>query len=177
VQKQNKTAFVLLGVNLVTIILLGSLNSTIGQQGVFLYLPALFFLPGVLYLDNSRGIPLAFVTGLLIDQQIETPFGFHAFALSFFHLIGSNWVRGANYRRDFVTLSLQIPANLLVFVLWFGWIKLFENGQMQWTLGRWFIDLIASTLVLIPLALWMPRFAESVLGVFHLVPEGREEAR
>ena len=82
-QKQNKTAFVLLGVNLVIIILLGSLNSTIGQQGVFLYLPALFFLPGVLYLDNSRGIPLAFVTGLLIDQQIETPFGFHAFAEGF----------------------------------------------------------------------------------------------
>lgn len=173
--KQNKTAFVLLGVNLITVILLGSLNSTIGQHGIFLYLPALFFLPGVLYLDNSRGISLAFVTGLLIDQQIETPFGFHAFALSFFHLTGSNWIRGVNYRRDFVTLALQLPANLLVFILWFVWIKLFESGQMQWTLGRWFIDLIASTLVLVPLALWMPRFAESALGVFHLFPKGREE--
>ena len=83
-QKQNRAAFVLLGINLLTLILLGCVNSVIGQHGVFLYLPALFFLPGALCLDNSRGIPLAFVTGLILDQQIETAFGFHAFALATF---------------------------------------------------------------------------------------------
>jgi hypothetical protein len=175
VQKQNKAAFVLLGVNLVTLILLGSVNATIGQHGVFLYLPALFFLPGALCLDNSRGIPLAFVTGLLLDQQIETTFGFHAFALSTFHLLGSNWFRGVNYRKDLVTLALQLPANLLFFILWLLWIKIFENGKMEWTWGRWGIDLIASTLALIPLAIWIPRFAESLLGLTNLFPEGRKE--
>lgn len=164
-----------MGVNLVTIVLLGSVNSTIGQHGVFLYLPALFFLPGALYLDNSRGIPLAFVTGLLLDQQIETTFGFHAFALSIFHLLGSNWARGVNYRKDFVTLVLQLPANLLFFILWLLWIKIFENGQMEWTVGRWGIDLVASTLALVPLAIWMPRFAESLLELTNLFPEGRKE--
>ena len=174
-QKQNQTAFVLFGVNLVTLILLGSVNSTIGQHGVFLYLPALFFLPGALCLDNSRGIPLAFVTGLLLDQQIGTTFGFHAFALSTFHLLGSNWARGVNYRKDFVTLVLQLPANLLFFILWLLWIKIFEDGKMEWTWGRWCIDLVASTLALIPLAIWMPRFAESILGLTNLFPEGRKE--
>jgi hypothetical protein len=175
VQKQNKAAFVLLGVNLVTLILLGSVNSTIGQHGVFLYLPALFFLPGALCLDNTRGIPLAFVTGLLLDQQIETSFGFHAFALSFLHLIASNWARGVNYRKDYVTLILQLPANLLLFVLWLLWIKIFEQGRIEWMLDRWLIDLLASTLALIPLAIWMPRFAESVLGLANLFPDGRKE--
>ena len=91
-QKQNRAALVLFGINLVVLILLGCVNSVVGQYGVFLYLPALFFLPGALCLDNSRGIPLAFVTGLILDQQIETSFGFHAFALSTFHLLSSNWL-------------------------------------------------------------------------------------
>ena len=174
-QKQNRAAFVLLGINLLTLILLGCVNSVIGQHGVFLYLPALFFLPGALCLDNSRGIPLAFVTGLLLDQQIETSFGFHAFALSIFHLLSSNWLRGVNYRKDFVTLVLQLPANLLFFVLWLLWVAIFESATMEWTLGRWFTDLTASTLALIPLAVWMSRFAESLLGMTRLFPEGRKE--
>ena len=128
-QKQNRAAFVLLGINLLTLILLGCVNSVIGQHGVFLYLPALFFLPGALCLDNSRGIPLAFVTGLLLDQQIETSFGFHAFALSIFHLLSSNWLRGVNYRKDFFTLVLQLPANLLFFVLWLLWVAIFESND------------------------------------------------
>lgn len=173
--KQNKTAFVLLGVNLLTLSLLGSINSTIGQHGFFLYLPALFFLPGALYLDNARGIPLAFLTGLLLDQQIETIFGFHAFGLSLLHLLGSNWVRGVNYRKDFVTLVLQFPANLLFFVLWILWIKIFQDEVMDWAWGRWFIDLLASSIALIPLAIWMPRFVESLLDLIHLSPEGRKE--
>jgi hypothetical protein len=175
VRQQNKAAFVLLGANLVTLTLLGSVNSTIGQHGVFLYLPSLFFFPGALYLDNLRGIPLAFVTGLLLDQQIETAFGFHAFALSIFHLLGSNWARGVNYRRDLVPLILQLPANLLFFILWLFWIKIFEDGQMEWAWGRWGIDLVISTLVLIPLAIWMPKFARSLLELAHLSPEGSKE--
>ena len=174
-QKQNRAALVLLGINLLTLILLGCVNSVIGQHGVFLYLPALFFLPGALFLDNSRGIPLAFVTGLLLDQQIETSFGFHAFALSIVHLLSSNWLRGVNYRKDFVTLVLQLPANLLFFVLWLLWIAIFESATMEWTLGRWFTDLTASTLALIPLAVWMSRFAESLLGMTRLFPEGRKK--
>ena len=43
-QKQNRAALVLLGINLLTLILLGCVNSVIGQHGVFLYLPSLFFL-------------------------------------------------------------------------------------------------------------------------------------
>ena len=174
-QKQNRAALVLLGINLLTLILLGCVNSVIGQHGVFLYLPALFFLPGALCLDNSRGIPLAFVTGLLLDQQIETSFGFHAFALSIFHLLSSNWLRGVNYRKDFVTLVLQLPANLLFFVLWLLWVAIFENATMEWTLVRWFTDLAASTVALIPLAVWMSGFAESLLGMTRLFPEGRKE--
>ena len=175
-QKQNRAAFVLLGINLLTLILLGCVNSVIGQHGVFLYLPALFFLPGALCLDNSRGIPLAFVTGLLLDQQIETSFGFHAFALSIFHLLSSNWLRGVNYRKDFVTLLLQLPANLLFFILWLLWVAIFESATMEWSLGRWFTDLTASTLALIPLALWMSSFAESLLGMNRFLPERRKES-
>ena len=175
-QKQNRAALVLFGVNLVVLILLGCVNSVVGQYGVFLYLPALFFLPGALCLDNSRGIPLAFVTGLILDQQIETAFGFHAFALATFHLISANLVRGINYRKDFVTLILQIPANLLLFVLWLLWVGIFESTTMEWKLGRWFTDLTASTLALIPLALWMSRFAESLLEMTRFLPERRKES-
>ena len=88
-------------------------------------------------------------------------------------LLSSNWLRGVNYRKDFLPRP-QLPANLLFFVLWLLWVAIFENATMEWTLVRWFTDLAASTVALIPLAVWMSRFAESLLGMTRLFPEGSE---
>ena len=43
-----------------------------GQHGVFLY-SCPFLSSGALCLDNSRGIPLAFVTGLLSTNKLKLP--------------------------------------------------------------------------------------------------------
>jgi len=176
-ERQNRIAFVLLGVNLLTLTLLGCVNSKLGQFGFFLYLPGLFILPGALYLDHVRGMPVAFLTGLLLDQQIESTFGFHAFALAGMHALVSGWVRGGNVRKDLNPILLQLPANVLCFVLWLIWIKVFENGLLVWTFGRWSVDLIASTVAMIPLAIWLPRFAKSTILLVNGLPVETEGAR
>ena len=117
-ERQNRIAFVLLGVNLLTLTLLGCVNSRLGQFGFFLYLPGLFILPGALYLDHVRGMPVAFLTGLLLDQQIESSFGFHAFGLAGMHALVSGWVRGSNFRKNLSPILFQLPANILFFVIY-----------------------------------------------------------
>ena len=175
-QKQNRAALVLFGVNLVVLILLGCVNSVVGQYGVFLYLPALFFLPGALCLDNSRGIPPAFVTGLLLDQQIETS-RFSCSCLVDLSLVELELAPRSQLPKGFFYPGPpNLPANLLFFVLWLLWVAIFENATMEWTLVRWFTDLAASTVALIPLAVWMSGFAESLLGMTRLFPEGSEES-
>mgnify|MGYP001223103717 CR=1 FL=1 len=175
VQRQNKALALLFVTNIIVLVLLGVINAKLGQFGVFLYLPGLFFLPGALYLDNLRGIPLAFTTGLLLDQQLECAFGFHAFALTTLHLLGTRWVRGISYRRELMPLLLQLPANLLLFLLLLGWVKILENGSQDWKMARWGSDLMFSTLLLVPLAIWVPRFTNSLLEIVRLSPLGDEK--
>lgn len=176
-ERQNRIAFVLLGVNLLTLTILGCVNSKLGQFGFFLYLPGLFILPGALYLDHVRGMPVAFLTGLLLDQQIESSFGFHAFVLAGMHALTSGWVRGSNFRKDLSPILLQLPANALCFVLWFAWIKFFESGSLDWTFGRWSVDLITSTIAMIPLAIWLPSFAKTTILLVNGLPVETEGAR
>jgi len=176
-ERQNRIAFVLLGVNLLTLTLLGCVNSRLGQFGFFLYLPGLFILPGALYLGHSRGMPVAFLTGLLLDQQIESSFGFHAFALAGMHALVSGWIRGSNFRKDLSPILLQLPANVLCFVLWFTWIKIFQDGSLDWTFGRWSVDLIASTIAMIPLAIWLPSLAKTTILLVNGLPVETEGAR
>ena len=176
-ERQNRIAFVLLGANLLTLTFLGCVNSKLGQFGFFLYLPGLFILPGALYLDHVRGMPVAFITGLLLDQQIESTFGFHAFVLAGMHALGSGWVRGSNFRKNLSPILFQLPANVLCFVLWLTWIKVFENGSLDWTFGRWSVDLIASTIAMIPLAIWLPSLAKTSILLVNGLPVENEGAR
>ncbi len=176
-ERQNRIAFVLLGANLLILTLLGCVNSKLGQFGFFLYLPGLFFLPGALHLNHIRGMPVAFLTGLALDQQIESTFGFHAFALAGLHALGARWVRGSNFRKNLSPILFQLPANILFFVLWLAWIKVFENNSLDWTFGRWSVDLVASTIAMIPLAIWLPSFAKSLLLLTNGLPEGSEDLR
>ena len=174
-EKQNRIAFVLLTTNLVTLTLIGCVNSKLGQFGVFLYLPGLFFLPGALYLDHLRGMPVAFVTGLLLDQQIQVTFGFHAFVLAGLHALGSRWVRGSNFRKDLSPLLFQLPANVFCFILWFFCIKM-GIDSLDWSFSRLFLDFLASTIALIPLAIWVPSFAKSSMLLVKALPVETEQA-
>lgn len=176
-ERQNRIAFVLLGVNLLTLTLLGCVNSKLGQLGFFLYLPGLFFLPGALYLDHIRGMPIAFITGLVLDQQMECTFGFHAFFLAGMHALGTRWVQGSNFRKDYRSAFFQLPANALCFILWLAWIKIFEQGSLDWTVGRWSMDLLASTIAIVPLAIWLPSFAKSSILLVNGLPVETEGAR
>ena len=72
-------------------------------------------------------------------------------------------------------LLLQLPANLLLFLLLLGWVKILENGSQDWKMARWGSDLMFSTLLLVPLAIWVPRFTNSLLEIVRLSPLGDEK--
>jgi hypothetical protein len=122
-------------------------------------------------------MPVAFLTGLLLDQQIESTFGFHAFVLAGMYALGSGWVRGSNFRKNLSPIFFQLPANVLCFVLWLTWIKVFGNGSLDWTFGRWSVDLIASTIAMIPLAIWLPSLAKTSILLVNGLPVENEGAR
>ena len=175
-EKQTRIALVLLGANLLALTLIGSVNSKLGQFGLFVYLPGLFFLPGALYLDHPRGMTVAFLTGLFLDQQVETTFGFHAFVLAGMHALCSGWIRASNFRKDLSPLLFQLPANLLCFVLWLLWVKVLQGGSLDWSLGRWSLDLLVSIFAILPLAIWLPSFARSSIVLVKGLPVESEES-
>tara|TARA_Y100001978_G_scaffold173000_1_gene163646 strand:+ start:847 stop:1380 length:534 start_codon:yes stop_codon:yes gene_type:complete len=164
-ERQNRSVLLIFGTNLLVLTLLGYVNSRLGGYGFFLYAPGLFFLPGALYLDNLRGMPLAFLTGLMLDQMVESSFGFHAFVLCLLHLLGSKWVRGSNYRKALSPIFFQVSVNLFFFVAWLLWIKIFGDEFLDWTMGRWLGDLVVSSLILVPLAIWMPQLCRKLLVI------------
>ena len=74
---------VLLIINILTLQMLGFINSQWGIWGILLYIPALFLLPSSIYLNGNHAIIVLTLTGFCIDYHFNVPLGFHSFALVF----------------------------------------------------------------------------------------------
>jgi hypothetical protein len=153
--------------NFFLLICLNTINSTLGCFGIFIYIPAIFFLPTVQNLDHFRAIFLLFISGLFYDLSIFTELGFHAFILCFFYLIWQEVFRLGRKSLLVHPIILQVSLNSILIATWISFYSIFLGNQ-NWTFGRIFVDLIVSSLAIIPIGFWYPRFCETLLEIFRV---------
>jgi len=164
----NRISCVLVLANLILILALALINSSISQWGFFFYLPGLFFLPHYQILEVNRSLPAIFISGLCFDHFFNHTLGFHAFAMCLLFLIA----------REFLHLGKQSPIQITIFqaltnlILAIGWglfCAFFESNLSNWNWERFLIEVPLSLLFLIPLSLWFPNFCTSLINrVFPL---------
>ena len=152
--------------NLFLIFCLNTINSTLGCFGIFIYIPAIFFIPTVQNLDHFRALFLLFISGLFYDLSILTELGFHGFIFCFCYLIWQEVFRLGKKSLLVHPIILQVSLNLILIVTWISYYSIILGNQ-NWTFGRIFMDLIVSSLAIIPIAFWYLRFCESLIEFFR----------
>lgn len=169
-EKPNLILLVLLVSNLILLFCLDLINSTVGSWGFFLYVPALFFLPATLFLERLRALILLFLTGLLYDLSIHSTLGFHGFCLCTAYLIWQEIFKLGRKGLAHQPVSLQLGINLLFGVMWALYAYFFSSFTGVWEWSRIAMDLIFSSLLIIPIGIWFPRFCTSFTELFQGSP-------
>ena len=154
-KKQNVNAIYILIINITTITILTLINSELAIWGIFLYLPGIFFFTACKFLDLTKGILIVGIGGFVLDQIIETPFGFHGILLPFFHIIGRKWLETTVTNKPWRPVIFQLLVNIIFHTIWFAWLILDKSLEMSWSPSRFFIDLILSSFIMIPLSFWI----------------------
>ena len=158
-KRQNLYALLVLSSNYLVLFLLFSWNDYWGRYGIFFHLPGLFFLFGSTRLSNLNGAMVAFLTGLLIDSTTTSPFGLHAFGLTFCHLIAREGMKATGGLRPHM---YQQTANLFL-IATLSISSFAQSGDTAFQdLHRLSIDIIASQLLLIPLGSWFLAFQNNL---------------
>ena len=98
------SASFMLGICLVMVSLITIVNSTLANWGLFLYLPGMLFLSTSLIFNSSKAFIICLITGLFLDEILDTPFGFHGVALPALQIIS----KAVSYTH------LTLPTILLV---------------------------------------------------------------
>jgi rod shape-determining protein MreD len=161
-KRQNLYALLVLSSNCLVLFLLFSWNDYWGRYGIFFHLPGLFFLFGSTRLSNRNGAMVAFLTGLLIDSTTTSPFGLHAFGLTFCHLIAREGGEGMKATRGLRPHMYQQAANLFL-IATLSISSFAQSGDTAFQdLHRLSIDIIASQLLLIPLGSWFLSFQNNL---------------
>lgn len=136
-------------------------NSTIGQFGAFIFIPAAFLiLPTII--SKKESIVIITFNGLLLDYHNYLPLGFCPFILLLIYIFlekqlsltkTSNFV---DNRFLFVVLNISISVALFVFT------KLEVSGISNWELSRFLVDIFLSSIVLFyifhPLTFFLEQF-------------------
>jgi hypothetical protein len=165
-ENSNRSFIALFLANIFLLFCLNTLNSSLGCVGIFIYIPAIFFIPAVQYLDPFRAIFLLFISGLFYDLSNDTELGFHAFILCFCYLIYQEVFSLGRKHLTVHLIILQVSLNLILVATWIIFYSIFLGNQ-NWTFGRICMDLVISSLAIIPIALWYPRFCESFVEFFR----------
>ena len=152
--RPNLAAFILLLINILTVQLLGVINSSLSVWGCLLYLPALFFFSSTVLLDRARVIIVLTLTGFSLDSVYSTPVGFHSFALIICYLIAKNWLHSGQNGELLRPYCLQIIANVLIS---FGLIFVlnFRGDSLgSWAWPNIIVDISLSTFVFAAITPW-----------------------
>ena len=158
-----RSTLIVFGCNLIVLFLLVSWNDFWAQLGAYFHLPGLFFLFGASRLDNSRGITVAVLTGLLIDASTASPFGLHAFGLVFCHLLARESGEGMRSIHGLRPLVHLQAGNLFLLLVLSSW-NVFQSPEgVPLTLGRIATDTILSQVLLLPVGMWFLAFQDKLL--------------
>ena len=148
------SAVLMLGICLLMVSLITIVNSTLVNWGLFLYLPGLLFLSISLIFNSSKAFIISLITGLFLDEILETPFGFHGVALPALQIISKEWLKYNGNNNSFRYVCFQLISNILLTIVLFLVFKLQNQQIINWTLSRFATDLILSTIIFIPLCFW-----------------------
>ena len=162
-RRLNISMLIILASSLLLIHLIGSVNSSLGSWGFYLYLPGLFFLAPTIYLERFRATLAIVIIGFSLDLQNSTPFGFHATVLIIFHLIGTEWVQIGKQGELIRPFLLQIMANFLISMTLMIATYTLSKENFPWFFYRFCLDSMLSILIFIPLSRWFPLFCEDLL--------------
>jgi hypothetical protein len=154
-KKQNINAIYILLINISTITLLTLINAKLATLGLFLYLPGIFFFNACKFINLNKGILISGFGGFVLDQILETPFGFHGILLPFFLIICRKWLETTVSNKPWRPVIFQLLVNIIFHTIWFSWVTLDRSLEMNWSTSRFCIDLILSSLILIPLSFWI----------------------
>ena len=165
--RPNLAAFLLLLVNIGTIQLIGVINSTLGNWGCLLYLPALFFFSATVLLDRMRVIFVLSLTGFSLDSIYNTPSGFHTFALITCYLIAKYWLHSGENGELLRPYFLEVIANLLISISLFLVLQ-FQHGLLgTWMIPNIVVDVFVSTLLFAVIAPWFSGLCRECLKVTY----------
>lgn len=163
--KPNFSLLVLIISNILLINLLSLVNSTLGSYGIFITMSGIFFFSATILLEGIRAIVALFITGLFLDVQMHTPFGFQAFAFIIFHILLKNWPFNVKPQENFHPVIIQVVCNsiIMIFCLVFSFFAYEEINFL-----RFCTDFFFSTLILIPLGIWNLNFFCDLFTVLRI---------
>ena len=114
----------------------------------------MLFLTTSLIFDSSTAFIICLITGLFLDEILETPFGFHGVALPALQIISKEWLKYNGNNNSFRYVCFQLISNILLTIVLFLVFKLQNQQIINWSLSRFATDLILSTIIFIPLCFW-----------------------
>ena len=162
-KNKNSMFIIVLVVNLLIICLLTLVNSRLSRWGIFLYLPGLFFYISCVFLDRTRGMIVCGITGLFLDVLFITPLGLHALLLPLFHIFGKEWLRSIANHRVWRLVIFQLIVNLIFIIIWFILLSFEDKFVIKWHLSRFSLDLLLSSVVIIPLSFCISQFTDQLI--------------
>ena len=157
---------VLLIINILTLQMLGFINSQLGIWGILLYMPALFLLPSSIYLNGNHAIIVLTLTGFCIDYHFNVPLGFHSFALVFCHLLARGWIYPRQSPEINRSYLIQIIANVLISLSLF--LFLLFVPELHWNITNILTDFLVSTLVFWFLCRWFDELCLKILNLLFI---------
>jgi len=164
---QNLFATVLCLSHIFILFLGGLINEACGSVGVVFYFPALFVFPTSLLLDSRRALPVLFLTGLAFDHSFGTAFGLNAIGSCFLYFITAQLFHSGQKSAPIRPATFQIACNVVLTMVWFIALKIGIQPHGDWTFLRFVLDLLCSTVLLIPLVHWYPVFCSCLLELLN----------
>ena len=155
----------MLGICLLMVSLITIVNSTLANWGLFLYLPGLLFLSISLIFNSSKAFIISLITGLFLDEILETPFGFHGLALPTLQVIGKEWLKYNDHNNSIRYVYFQLISNIILTIILFLVFKLQNQQVIKWTFIRFASDITLSTIVFIPLCFWFHDLTTKIFKV------------
>jgi hypothetical protein len=162
---QNRILLSLTLSNLVLIGCIALVNSVINPYGFFLYLPGLLCIPQYQWIDPYRGLVSLLISGFIWDHFFTHTFGFHAFLLSFLFLLIRQLLHLGKQTKQQI-LYFHLVINIVLASAWFLTSNLFYIGLGDWNVGRFFSDLLLSSIILIPISFWHSQFSSKLVDLF-----------
>jgi len=164
---QNLFAIVLCLSHIFTLLLGGLINEVCGAIGVIFYFPALFVFPTSQLLGRVRALPVLFLTGLAFDHSFGTSFGFNGIGFCFLYFITAQLFHSGQKSAPIRPATFQIACNVALAMSWFIALKLGILPHGDWSFFRFVLDLLCSTVLLIPLVHWYPVFCSCLIeGIY-----------